>query len=102
MTISAHIPYNIKFHLAWATRYREPILTGYVGIRLRELIREVCRAYEIEILEGHIDRDFVRIFVSAPPELSPDRIMRRIKGEISGYKAMKLPGDYILNGMLYI
>ena len=59
------------------------MLVGPVGIRLRELVREVCRTNDIEILQGHVSRDHVHILVSAPPNLSPSKIMQYVKGKSS-------------------
>jgi len=62
------------------TKYRYQILKGYVGLKVRELIRQTCEAFEIEILKGVVSKDHVHLLVSAPPNLAPSEIMRRIKG----------------------
>ena len=80
---SAHTRYDLKYHFVWTTKYRKAVLGGQVGIRLRELVREVCRANEIEILQGHVSRDHVHILVSAPPNMSASKIMQYIKGKSS-------------------
>ena len=48
--------------------------------RVRELVRQTCEAFEIRIIKGVVSKDHVHILVSAPPELAPSEIMRRIKG----------------------
>ena len=67
---SSHTVYDLKFHLVWITKYRKPVLTCEVAARLRELVREVCKAKDVEILKGRISRDHVHIFVSVPPHIS--------------------------------
>ena len=62
------------------TKYRYQILKGDVGLKIRELIRQTCEVFEIEILKGVVSKDHVLLFVSAPPNLAPSEIMRRIKG----------------------
>ena len=52
-------------------------------MRLREVVREVCRTHEIEILQGHVSRDHVHILVSAPPNMSASKIMQYVKGKSS-------------------
>jgi putative transposase len=59
------------------------VLVGEVGVRLLELVREVCRTNEIDILQGAILRDHVHLLLSCPPNLSPSKVMRHIKGESS-------------------
>ena len=78
-----HSRYDVKYHFVWVTKYRKPVLVGEVGMRLRELVREVCRTNEIEILQGAVSRDHVHVLLSCPPSLSPSKIMQYIKGKSS-------------------
>jgi putative transposase len=80
---SSHSRYDIKYHFVWITKYRKRILMGPVGLRLRELIREICRTYEIEILRGAVSADHVHVLLSCPPNLSPSKIMQYLKGKTS-------------------
>ena len=80
---SAHTRFDIKYHFVWTTKHRKEVLTGQVAIRLRELVREVCRTNDIEILQGHVSRDHVHILVSAPPNISASKIMQYVKGKSS-------------------
>ena len=80
---SSHSRYDIKYHFVWIRKYRKPVLTGEVGIRVRELVREICRSHEIEILQGSISSDHVHVLLSCPPNLSPSKIMQYIKGKTS-------------------
>ena len=80
---SAHTRFDIKYHFVWITKYRKPVLSGQAAIRLRELVREICKTHEIEILQGHVAKDHVHILVSAPPNMSASKIMQYIKGKTS-------------------
>jgi putative transposase len=80
---SAHTRFDIKYHFVWTTKYRKRALSGSVGTRLRELVREVCRTNDIEILQGHVAAEHVHILVSAPPNMSASKIMQYIKGKSS-------------------
>ena len=53
--------------------------------RLRELVRQTCEAFEIRIVRGVVSKDHVHSLVSAPPNLAPSEIMRRIKGRTASY-----------------
>ncbi|MBN1612514.1 MAG: IS200/IS605 family transposase [Polyangiaceae bacterium] len=64
-------------------KYRKPVLRGDIGHRLRELIREICKALEVDIVQGHIRPDHVHLLLSAPPNLAPSRVMQAIKGKTS-------------------
>ncbi len=76
----SHTVFKIEYHFVWVTKYRYPVLRGEVGERVRELVRQTCEAFEIRIVKGVVSKDHVHILVSAPPELAPSEIMRRIKG----------------------
>jgi putative transposase len=79
----SHTVYQCHYHFVFIPKYRKPVLRGDVGERLRELIREICKSLDIEILKGHIRPDHVHILLSVPPTLSPSRVMNAIKGKSS-------------------
>ena len=76
----SHTVYKIKYHFVFVTKYRYQVLKGEVGLKARELIRQTCQAFEIEILKGVVSKDHVHLFVSARSSMAPSEIMRRIKG----------------------
>lgn len=76
----SHTVYKIEYHFVWVTKYRYKLLTGDVGQRVRELVKQTCEAFEIRIIKGVVSKDHVHILVSTPPEMAPSEIMRRIKG----------------------
>jgi putative transposase len=67
----------------WITKYRKPMLTGSIGKRLRELIREICKTMDVEIIKGHVSKDHVHLFASVPQYHSVSQVMKRIKGKTS-------------------
>ena len=76
----SHTVFDIEYHFVWVTKYRYKVLQGDVALRVRELVRQTCEAFEIRILSGAVSKDHVHILVSAPPTMAPSEIMRRIKG----------------------
>lgn len=78
-----HSRYDIQYHFVWVVKYRKAILRGDISLRLRDLVREICRSYDVEILEGSVSCDHVHLLVSSPPTLSPSKIMQAIKGKTS-------------------
>src|SRR5215203_3096592 len=72
----AHSVFEIHLHLVWTTKYRKPVLVGPVGMRLRELIREICGAEDVHIL------------VSIPPQVTISRLVQRLKGK-TAYKMLQ-------------
>jgi putative transposase len=79
----SHSVYLLHYHFVFIPKYRKPVLRGEVGMRVRELIRRICQALDVEIVRGHIRPDHVHLLLSAPPTLSPSRLMQAIKGKTS-------------------
>ncbi len=79
----AHTVYDIKYHVVWVTKYRFQVLKGEIALRARDIIRDVCMQRDVTVLKGHVSRDHVHLFVSAPPSLSVSQMMQYIKGKSS-------------------
>ncbi len=84
---TSHAVYDIKYHVVWSTKYRKKVLYGQVAERLRELIREICKGNEIDIIKGSISKDHVHLFISVPPFLSVSKLVQSLKGKTS-YKLL--------------
>jgi putative transposase len=39
-----HTVSELRYHVVWVTEYRYPVLGGEIGLRAREVIRQVCEA----------------------------------------------------------
>ena len=78
-----HTKYKIEYHFVWITKYRYQVLTGDVALRVRELVKQTCATFELEIIRGVVSKDHVHLLLSAGPTMSPAEIMRRIKGRTS-------------------
>ena len=80
---SSHAVWDCKFHLVWITKYRYTVLVGDVGLRARELLREIARSLEMTIHAGAINRDHVHLLISIPPNVSVSRAVQFLKGKSS-------------------
>ena len=47
---AAHTVDALHYHLVFITKYRKPVLRGEVGTELRDLIREICRSNDINVI----------------------------------------------------
>lgn len=79
----SHTVYACQYHFVFIPKYRKPVLRGEIGTRLRDLVREICKTLDIEIVQGHIRPDHVHVLLNVPPTLSPSRVMNAIKGKSS-------------------
>ena len=86
---SAHSKHDVKVHIIFLPKYRKKILTGYLGEKIRDLIRQICSEIEVEIISGKLTIDHVHLFLSYPPYLSISDMVQKIKGK-SSYKIMSM------------
>jgi len=77
----SHSTYDLKYHVVFCPKYRYRILTGEVGNRARELIREVCRSNYVDIVSGSMSPDHVHLLLSVPPSISLSKLIHYIKGK---------------------
>jgi len=80
---AAHTVYQLHYHFVFITKYRKPVLRGELAVALRDLVRQICRSNDIEIVAGHVRPDHVHLLLSVPPHLAPSRVMQAIKGRTS-------------------
>ena len=80
----SHTIYDLKYHIVWITKYRKSVLSGLVAERCREIIRQVCKEEEVEIIKGHVSKDHIHLLVSVPPTLSVSKLVQLVKGRSSG------------------
>ena len=80
---SSHTVYDCQYHLVWTTKYRYRVLSTKIAQRVRDLIREICRELDVQIVKGHLSPDHVHMLVSMPPHVSVSKLMQHIKGKSS-------------------
>ena len=88
---SSHAVYDLRVHLIWITKYRYEVLTKEVGLRTRELIRQVCESNDINILRGVVSKDHVHLYISYPPKLSVSKMVKWFKGRTSRKLQQEFP-----------
>ena len=79
----SHSVWDCKYPIVWTTKYRYRVLSGKVGERCRELIREVCRYGKMEVYAGSVNRDHVHLLIGIPPSLSVSKAVQLMKGKSS-------------------
>ena len=80
---TSHAVYDCKYHIVWTTKYRYSILSGEVGERARELIREISRSHGMEIHAGAVNRDHIHLLITIPPQISVSKAVQYLKGKSS-------------------
>src|SRR5699024_11471440 len=78
-----------QFHVRWYCRYhivivpKYPRKSMYKALRreVGEVLRELCRRCDIELVEGHVMPDHVHMCLSIPPKHSSQCIDERLNGQ---------------------
>ena len=70
---------DLKVHLVWLPKYRKPVLTGEVAVRVRDLIRQIAAEHELEIISGKVACDHVHIFLGYRPNQDVGQVMQRLR-----------------------
>ena len=89
--LGAHTKTDLKVHVVWLPKYRKPVLTGEVAVRVRDLIRQIAAEHEIEIISGKVARDHVHVFLTYRPNQDVSQIMQWLKGISSRVLLQEFP-----------
>ncbi len=85
----AHTVVELQYHFVWKTKYGYPVLAGDVGLRLREIVRQICGEKEMAIVRGNVRANHVHMLISAPSHLSLAKMAQYLKGK-SSYRLMQI------------
>ena len=58
-------------------------MVGDIATRARDLVREICKENQVEIIRGTVARDHIHIYTSIPPYLSVSKLVQYLKGKTS-------------------
>ncbi len=89
--LGAHTKSDLKLHVVWIPKYRKPVLTGDLALRVRDIIRQIASEHELEILSGKVARDHVHVFLSYRPTQDVAQIMQWLKGISSRVLLQEFP-----------
>ena len=79
----AHTVTDFQYHFVWKTKYGYRILKDEIGLRLREIIKEICLQHEMDIVKGNIRVNHIHILVRGPSHLWPAKMLQYLKGKSS-------------------
>lgn len=77
------VVYSCKYHVIWCPKYRKSVLIDGVDVRLKEIIRDVAKECNAEILELEVMPDNVHLLVEVDPQYGIHRLIKLMKGRSS-------------------
>jgi len=81
----------INYHLIWCPKRRKKVLVGDIKIRLEQIITEVAKEKNIEILALEIMPDHLHLFVSSHPNILIHNLIKAFKGRSSNLLRKEYP-----------
>ena len=77
----SHTKWKCQYHIVFIPKYRKKILYGKLKEDVREIIKQLCKYKDIEIVSGAVCEDHVHLSVSIPPKMSISNFMGYLKGK---------------------
>ncbi len=82
----AHVKWDCKYHVVILPKYRRKVLYGTMRRGIGQILRDLCRPKDLELVEGKAMPDHIPMLLSVPPR---SRIAMTI-GYLKGKSAMRI------------
>ena len=66
----SHTKWLCKYHIVFTPKYIKKAIYGHYKESIGQILRQLCNYKGVEIVEGHLMPDHVRMLVSIPPKYS--------------------------------
>ncbi len=86
-----NITYSCKYHVVWCPKYRRKVLIHGVDVRLKEIILEVAKEFNSEVVEMEVMSDHVHLLIEVDPQFGIAKVVRYMKGRSSRYLRQEFP-----------
>ena len=72
--------YDIYYHIVWCVKYRHKVLVGSIKDDFIDIITNICKNNNYELVEINTDLDHVHMLVGLSPQDSIPVVMKTLKG----------------------
>lgn len=90
-TNNNNIVYSCKYHVVWTPKYRRKVLRDGVDIRLKELLKQIAKEIQVEIIEMEVVEDHVHLLIEVDPQFGLHKAVKRFKGTTSRSLRLEFP-----------
>src|SRR6516165_12631208 len=77
----AHVKWDCKYHVVILPKYRRKVLDGRMRRGVGQILRDLCRQKNIELVEGRAMPDHIPMQLSVPPRSSIAMTIGYLKGK---------------------
>ena len=92
----SHTKWECKYHIVFASKYRRKVFYGQKRYEIGQILRELCRWKQVNLLEAEACPDHIHILVEVPPKIRPHRPHCRSRTDfavLGAFSAPKLCGS---------
>lgn len=86
-----HCVFLLHAHLVFTTKFRHRVFEERHLVRMEEVMREVCRDFECELVEFNGESEHVHLLVNFPPKVAISRLVNSLKGVSSRRLRQEFP-----------
>ena len=79
----SHTKWNCKYHIVFCPKYRRQEIYGKIKEDVGKILRKLCEAKGVEIIEAEACPNHIHMLVARPPHLSVAQFMGYLKGKSS-------------------
>ena len=79
----SHTKWNCKYHIVFCPKYRRQEIYGKIKEDVGKILRKLCEAKGVEIIEAEACPEHIHMLVAIPPHLSVAQFMGYLKGKSS-------------------
>ena len=77
----SHSKWRCQYHIVFAPKYRRQNIYGQIRVDIGKILRKLCEAKCVEIIEAELCPDHIHMLVSIPPSISVSAFVGYLKGK---------------------
>ena len=77
----SHSKWRCQYHIVFAPKYRRQNIYGQIRVDIGKILRKLCEAKGVEIIEAELCPDHIHMLVSIPPNISVSAFVGYLKGK---------------------
>lgn len=77
----SHSKWRCQYHIVFAPKYRRQNIYGQIRVDIGKILRKLCEAKDVEIIEAELCPDHIHMLVSIPPSISVSAFVGYLKGK---------------------
>lgn len=75
----SHSKWRCQYHIVFAPKYRRQNIYGQIRVDIGKILRKLCEAKGVEIIEAELCPDHIQMLVSIPPSISVSAFVGYLK-----------------------